>query len=317
MRKLYILLLIMLTASFAQGQQLSLRSQFMFDDFLLNPAIAGTKEYNPLSLTFRRQWTGIQGAPVTQSLSYHAYAGKNLGLGGYVFNDVTGPTRRSGLNFSVGYQLNLSKDNTKKLSFGLSALMFQHIFDMTKLTTDQPNDITLLSAHNSYLSPDANFGMYFYSGSKYYIGYSTHHLIQSKLDLLNILNEIDNPINRTHYLAGGYNFSLGTNYLLSPSLLFQFIETFPYQYEIGTNLTYKNTVWLGASYRNQDAIVGIFGFRYNQLCIGYSYDYSITDISGYNNGSHEVFLSIRFDRTEKTADIQKVPWDKRNRLFTP
>ncbi len=316
MKRLLLLIIILITGSIVYGQQLSLRSQYMNDDFLLNPAIAGTKDYNPLTTTFRRQWTGIEGAPVTQSLSYHAYAGKNLGICGYLFNDVCGPSRRSGLNFSVAYQLKLSKNNDSKLSFGLSALLFQNVFDATKLTTDIPNDIAIDNTHQSMFAPDANFGIYYYLGNKFFAGFSAHHIIQSKVDLFNTMNNITNTVNRTYYFSSGYGFNLNENFVLTPSVLFQCIETMPYQVDFNTTISFKEAVWLGASYRHEDAVIAMIGFSKNNFNIGYSYDYSISDIQSYNSGSHEISLSIRLDQKNNSNNKQKIPWNKRNRLFT-
>ncbi|MEA3497408.1 MAG: type IX secretion system membrane protein PorP/SprF [Bacteroidota bacterium] len=317
MKRLLIFIFVLFSGNIIFGQQLSLRSQYLNDDFLLNPAIAGTKDYNPLTTTFRRQWAGIEGAPVTQSVSYHAYAGKNLGLGGYLFNDVCGPTRRTGFNFSLAYQIKLSKNNDSKLSFGLSALLFQNVFDATKLTTDEPNDVAINNLHQSMLAPDANFGIYYYSGSKYFIGVSAHHLIQSKVDLFNTMNDIPNTVNRTYYLSGGYGFNLSENLVLTPSFLVRSIETMPYQVDVNTTFTYKNTVWIGASYRHEDAVIALMGFSKDIFSIGYSYDYSISDIQNYNNGSHEICLSVRFNQKNNLSNSHKTPWNKRNRLYTP
>jgi type IX secretion system PorP/SprF family membrane protein len=313
MKKVIFLLSILMATLMTQAQQLSLYSQYMNDDFLLNPAVAGTKSYNPISSTFRKQWAGIDGAPVTQSISFHAFAGKNVGLGGYVFNDVSGPTRRSGLNFSMSYHIRLSPDNNQKLALGLSALLFQNVFDATTLTTDIPDDQAILNAHGNVLSPDANFGVYYFNEDKYYAGVSVHHLIQSEVDLFNTLENINNPVERSYFLTGGYRFELGENFDLTPSVLLRYMESNPFQVDGNLNLTFKKLVWIAASYRYNDAVVGMIGFHKKMFSVGYSYDYSISDIQSYSAGSHELFLSIRLNR--KDNDRNRIPWSQRNRLF--
>jgi len=86
------------------AQQIALNTQYMFNDFIINPAVAGTKNYAPLSFSFRRQWMGMDDAPVTQNLSLHSYIGKNTGAGAYFYNDVAGPTRRTGFCGAFSYQ---------------------------------------------------------------------------------------------------------------------------------------------------------------------------------------------------------------------
>ena len=64
-----------------EAQQLPLYSQYMMNSFLLNPAIAGSKNYTPLILTARQQWTGITGAPQTFAISGHTqFKNKKVGM---------------------------------------------------------------------------------------------------------------------------------------------------------------------------------------------------------------------------------------------
>ena len=78
MKKYILISIATLLFSFSYwGQQTALNSQYMFNDFAINPAVAGTKNYTPLSLSFRRQWMGIDEAPVTQHLMAHTYIGEN------------------------------------------------------------------------------------------------------------------------------------------------------------------------------------------------------------------------------------------------
>ena len=69
--KLTVILSAMLITSDALAQQLPLYSQYMQNNFVLNPAIAGTTENAPFRAVIRNQWTGMEGAPKTQTLSFH------------------------------------------------------------------------------------------------------------------------------------------------------------------------------------------------------------------------------------------------------
>lgn len=100
---LTITLLLLLACSSFKSQQIGITSQYLLNDFSINPAVAGTKSYSPLSISFRRQWTGIDEAPVTQNLMYHTSLGESAGFGGHVFNDASGPSRRTGFNTTFAY----------------------------------------------------------------------------------------------------------------------------------------------------------------------------------------------------------------------
>ena len=67
-RLIYILFLVIIEqVSFAQ--QLPLYSQYLYNKFLINPAVAGSDGYTSINLTAREQWVGISRAPQTYSLS--------------------------------------------------------------------------------------------------------------------------------------------------------------------------------------------------------------------------------------------------------
>ena len=113
----------------------------MFNNNFINPAIEGTKGYNLASLTFRSQWTGFNDAPITETVSMYGPIGENMGFGGILLNDKTGPSRRTGIQLSYAYRIQVFDDESK-ISFGLSGILYQHVLDMKELKPDVPEDIT-------------------------------------------------------------------------------------------------------------------------------------------------------------------------------
>ncbi|MHC1705928.1 MAG: type IX secretion system membrane protein PorP/SprF [Bacteroidales bacterium] len=293
MKKIITIIMVLFTLQCVNAQQVSLTSQYMMNHFVLNPAIAGINDYIPINLNIRNQWINIKGAPVTESLSAHAYLGKNMGFGGCFFNDVTGPTRRTGLNLSLAYHLRLNKDYTQMLSFGLSGVFFQHFINIEQLTTDEPENMSIVNGFNNQFCQDANFGVYYQHKDKYYAGFSILNLLEAKKDLLNSTNTIKNPIKRTYYLNGGYFYEINENYGLEPSVLLQKQENTPVQMDINVRCSYKKMFWLGGSYRVNDAVVMMFAFDMKEFAVGYSYDLTLSEIRKHSAGSHEVNLIYR------------------------
>ncbi len=293
MKRIIALLIVLCAVSAVKAQQLSLTSQYMMNHYILNPAIAGTTNYIPINLNIRNQWVNIKGAPVTQSLSAHAYLGSNIGIGGCFFNDVTGPTRRTGMSVSVAYHIRLNKDYTRKLSFGLGGVFFQHYINGELLTTDQPEDMSILNGFNNKFCPDANFGIYFSQTDKFYLGASVMNLLEIRKDLFNLSHDINNPIKRTYYFNGGYFFKLGKSFGFEPSVLLQMQEKTPLQFDFNGRFSYKNMLWLGGSYRMKDAVVVMFALDFKKFCIGYSYDITQSEIKKHSYGSHEINLTYR------------------------
>ena len=80
MKRIFITSICLLVVLTHKSQQNSMTSQYLFNDFAINPAVAGTKSYSQISISFRRQWVGIDEAPVTQNLMYHTFLGDNTGI---------------------------------------------------------------------------------------------------------------------------------------------------------------------------------------------------------------------------------------------
>lgn len=312
--KNYITIIAIVFAGYAPAQQIALNSQYLFNEMIVNPGATGAKDYIPIQFNFRKQWTSFPGAPTTQIISAHSSIFKKMGFGGMLFNDVSGPSRRTGLNINTSYHLQLDKKSEHLLGFGLSISATQHLIDVTKLTTYLPEDPAVIRGYNHQMVPDANFGLFYRYRDRAFVGLSAFNLIQIKRDLYNFENPLYNPLVRNYYLIAGYNFPVSENFGIKTTTLVQAIETGTWQVD-GTVLgVYKNLLWLGGSYRHTDAVAILFGGNIGAFKIGYSYDYTLSDIGHYSNGSHEVFIQLELS---KSKDANSTPWLKRNRIFNP
>ena len=76
----------------------------------------------------------------------------------------------------------------------------------------------------------------------------------------------------------------------------------PVEADFNLNFLFYNVLWLGGSYRTGDAFVAIVEIQLSkQWRLGYSYDFTTTDIRHYSDGSHEIMLGYDFG-----YDIQKM-----------
>lgn len=317
MKKIYTTIaLIALFATTSNAQQFSLNSQYLFNEASLNPAAAGSKDYIPIHLNFRRQWAGFDGAPTTQTLTSHADLGRNLGFGGTLFNDVTGPSRTTGLNLMLSYRLRLSKDNLHALRLGVGMSFSQHLIDVNKLTTDLPDDPAIARSYNNQFVPDADMGIYYTYSDKGFIGVSMKNAFQIRRDLFSFNQVFVNALVRHYYFMGGYNFTLGEKWKLKTATLFRLIEARPFQFDVNTIAEYNNLFWFGAGYRHLDAVSALAGFQFGAFRIGYAYDFTLSDIQNYSTGSHEIFLELQLFKKGKGSN-DNTPWYKRNRVYSP
>ena len=312
MKKAHIvaILLLIFTAGI-KAQQLPLYSQYMFNKFLINPAVAGSDGYTSINITAREQWLGIDNSPKTHSLSYQTRifkrsyiiksksvkrkifkpsTGGRVGVGGYVFDDRNGLVSRTGFQLTYAYHIWL--DETQ-LSFGLSGTAFQFRINDEELTFfDQSEPLLSGDLRKTIFVPDANFGVYLLN-SGYHVGFSVAQLFQSYLKV-GTAGLSDYRMLRHYYLSAGYIFPLQNEFTLEPSILIKTTEELLYQIDFSAKIQYKNDYWIGLSYRTAGAVVLLAGVRRNKFYFGYAFDYTLSSIMKHSIGSHEFMMAVKF-----------------------
>lgn len=307
MKKLILVSMVVMAFN-AKAQQLPLTSQYMFNDLIINPAVAGSKDDALLSLSFRKQWAGINEAPISQTLSGHTYLGKGVGIGGLFINDSYGPSRITGVGAAVSYMFPTSEKT--KLSFGLNPNFTQFTINRNRLITEVSGDNAIANATYNGLVPDMNFGVLWFS-NKFHFGLTGVNLIQTKKDLFDVGSPVTSTIDRMIYINGAYKFSVAEKFEIEPSVLFRYIPNAKSQMDANVRFIYAENYWLGFSYRTNDAATALLGLRFNRFIFGYSYDYTLTDLATFNTGTHELFLSLKL-----FSNKNKSPWQKRNRIYS-
>lgn len=287
---LFIAAIATLFSTSLSAQQVPLYSQYLLNGFLLNPAIAGSVDYIPVRLTARQQWTGIEGAPSTQAISAHTgIMRQKMGVGGYIFNDKFGPISQTGLQLSYAYHLQLNRE--MKLGLGISFKAFQLSMNETDLVQIDQGDPNITGASESTFVPDADFGAYLFT-KKYYVGLSATQLIQYKIKLGDVNVESSNQTIRHYYLVGGYKIDINPDFMVEPSLLLKGTERTPFQVDINAKVFYKKNYWLGLSYRTAQAAIVLVGFKVDKFFLGYSFDYTFSNLKNYSTGSHEILIGV-------------------------
>jgi type IX secretion system PorP/SprF family membrane protein len=282
---------------FMQGlkaQQLPQYSQFMLNDFSMNPAIAGTQPYFEAKSDNRYQWVGITDAPRTYILTLNGpLTDKHIGIGAYIYTDITGPTRRTGFTATYSYHMKLS--DGLNLSLGLATGILQFSVDGTSISLGEPGDPALTTNLESVLVPDIGFGAYLY-GDHFYFGASAPQLIESQLKLTSF-SDAQNILATHMYVTGGYKYEINSNFMIEPSIVLKYVSPAPIQLDFCAKVSYLKKIWLGAGIRTKDAAYALIGYTFqDNLTFGYSYDYPLTDIQKYTFGTNEIYIGIKFNR---------------------
>lgn len=279
-----------------QAQQLFRRSQFMTNPFLSNPAIAGTLPETPVTMTFRNQWTGFDGAPETMTLSGHTSLPNNLGIGAIVYSDDTGGAiNRTGLEIAGSYTIDLN--NYDAVSFGLSVMANQWSFD-NDLDVWDVEDPALQYGLEQSLSFDAQFGMMVF-GDGYSFGFAIPHLLQSStgLQASSISSVAENDNFRHFRFMGQYSFQVNNDFRLEPSGMVRLTERTPAQLDVYLRGWYADMAWVALGFRTNDAAIVGVGGQYGPMGLSYTYDITSTSASYFSPHSHEVTLTYFVPRS--------------------
>lgn len=296
MKRILISIITLLTFN-GIAQQFPEFSQYLQNDYLLNPAQAGTKDYAPVCLSTRIQWMNFQNAPSSQLGSIHGSVTKNIGLGLGIINHTAGATKMTSASFAYSYRIQL-KEKTG-LSFGIAPMFTQHALNKDKLTLDNANDLTFNRINTRTMVVDANAGIHLFA-EKYFVSVCMPQLMASKIRMGDALFT---EKNRRHLVVtGAYEIPVNEKWSVSPGAV---IKTqgkgAPLQWDINAKATYDNFIWGGLIYRgstgkmlNESAIL-FLGLTKANFAFGYSFDYSFGAIRTFNGGSHEIFLGYRIN----------------------
>jgi type IX secretion system PorP/SprF family membrane protein len=302
------ILLLFLISNLAFGQQLPLYSQYLYNKFLINPAVAGSDGYTSVSLTAREQWVGYSGAPRTfsfswqtrmlkkgfvikQSKGYRPKSDGKVGLGGYVFSDKNGLIQRTG--FQVAYAYHMWLRHSTQLSFGLALTGYYYKIDETQIHFEDPNEPWLNNnLRRGIFVPDVTFGAYLLNAN-YSFGFSADQLSEASAKIGGSAYK-NFTMSRQYYLFGSYDFSQGINTIIQPSFLLKMSEQLKPQADLGATYIYNQGFWAGLAYRTSGALIANIGVKYLNIFFGYAYDYTLQEIQSITYGTHEITVALKF-----------------------
>jgi type IX secretion system PorP/SprF family membrane protein len=301
MKKLYAFLLFFFVTCLSVAQQMPHFSQYMLNDYAENPAIGGKNPYFEASSINRYQWIGINDAPRTHQLSVNGpLKNPHFGVGGQLFTDIVGPTRRTGAYVSYAYHATLSKDI--KFSLGLQAGILQFMVDGSKINLHDQTDNVLSNGLQSVIVPDFGFGAYVHNKDKWYIGISALQITQNRLKFFDYSSNSLSKLSRHYYVTAGYKYTINDFFAIQPTTVVRFDDPVPVQFDLGMRIIYKSRIWAGGGFRNLDAWVASIGYLYkDNITIGYAFDFTTSNIKNYSSGSHEIFLALRFHHSNPDA----------------
>lgn len=288
---LFTIILIKLSVLQAVAQQKVQFTQYMFNGLVINPAYAGADEALSVTLIHRDQWSGVEGAPNSQSLSAHTlFKKKQIGLGLSINNDQIGVHKH--VNVISNYAYHFKTGLSSYLSFGLQAGVHSRKSDYASLSGNYNNDPKLAGGNISHTFFDFGAGVYFRS-PRFHIGFSIPEIMPERVsfnDTTTIkLSEVNN------FLFSKYRVYVNENIDVVPSILFKYLHGLPLSYDLNMNLIFRKVLTMGLSYRKEESLDFLLKCQVTQqLQLGYSYDFVVGEVSRLNAASHEIMVNYLF-----------------------
>jgi len=313
-------LILIFTAGSLAAQQLPQYSQYIFNSLLINPAVAGIENYTDVKLGYRKQWTGVDGAPTTSFVSVSMPIGKNYlygnansfsgtgdnpmsrsfvqeysaaephhGIGFYALTDQAGPLRETNASLAYAYHIGISSDFN--LAVGINAGLTK--FDLnSSLLVAENTDPLLAQQVNTQIKPYVGAGLWLY-GPRFFAGLSGQQLYTQQISYTT--NDLYNEGKLvTHFFSiAGYKIYIDDNFAIIPSVMLKYSSPSPLSFDINGKIAYQDKFWIGAGYRYKDAVSGMAGFNISSLItLSYSYDATTSALQSVSNGTHEIILGI-------------------------
>ncbi len=281
------------------AQQSPVYSHYFINPVLVNPSFTGSSGYTELSLNYRNQWAGIEGAPSTINAILQLPLSTKVSMGLNLLNDKRGALSTYESSVMTSYHLPISKEI--QVNFGLQLGVGRNNIDFNgaDLAIDR-------AMENNWFATGA-FGMNVSLGNLK-IAFAIPQLFDN--DILNQSNfeELGLDVTEQTLSSVSYNFQLSPQWALEPYALLRTDREGKSQWEAAGIVTYKGFAWIGASYREEGGVGGLVGLSVNDwLRFSYAYEASSRVVSGFGNGSHEIQLNLRIGKTNKRIDPQSKP----------
>ena len=285
----------------------------------LSPSFTGLTDGSRLSMDYRDQWPGIPGTYRSFAFAAdHFFRDYSSGLGLLMVRDDQGGGQLTKMDIGLLYAYEFEVTRDIFVRPGIQFKYAEQKLDPSSLIPPEdinPDDGTILPGNSSYIITDsykrfdATASAMIYSDF-FWAGVSVDHLIKKDIGFTDIETYL--PIKTTIY--GGYkiryreggrkhdeqSITVAANYFMQGKFnqldlgLYWYINPF----EMG--LWYRGIPFATSdNLSNNDAMVMIIGLTFGNIRFAYSYDYTMSDLSGSSNGANEFSIMFRFNKGYK------------------
>ena len=304
---------------------------FYTNSLLYNPAFTGNTDLGRFSLSYRDQWPAIPGRFVSYAGSYDHYLNNlNSGIGVQFVRDEAGSggLTTNMVNLLYSYQVRLNR----KIAMigGIKGGVVNRRYDFEKfvfadeIARDGTPSAGIPGFRDQLTYANFGAGALIYHQEKYWGGFSVDHINQPN----NSFQEGGDAFLPILYsVQGGYNievlspFGSRSRGIVTLAGLYKAQLKWD-QLDIGAYYR-TDPILFGIWYRglpikdnessrpNVDALLFMVGMHHQGVSVAYSYDVTISALSGNTAGSHEISLILEYPRSKrKRRRFFRVPCPK-------
>ena len=287
MNKLITIILFFLYTGNLYSQDIPRYNHYFTYSYLYNPAFLGRVEASQLNLIYRKQWVGLDGAPEFFHAGFQLPLSQNLAIGLNASNIEQGVINETSAMGSLAYTVNLGINNT--LSFGISVGAGRTALDGSQITDFSDPAIAGALDKSFYMEGQAGLSL---NLNRLNISVSLPTIFEKTTFSDKDFQDVSlGPLNST-FSSLSYRFDISPMFSVEPMGVYQMDNQLEDQWQGYMTLRYNDMLWLGGNYSEGYGAAAYVGFEVNDfLKIGYSFDFSNTDLSVFN--SHEFYLSLR------------------------
>jgi type IX secretion system PorP/SprF family membrane protein len=291
MRYLHLLFLFGCTSLFAQQQPFF--SQFFYNKLLSNPGAAGSSGLPTLTAFHRQQWAGLEGAPVTQALSFNApVLAERVGLGLTLVNDHIGFFNSTYVQAAYSYRVALAGGH---LGIGLHGSMTRYEADRSEVRTISGT----VSGAEGLLETTQLFNVglgFHFENERFFVGAAIPFVLDR--------GQSNGQVRHVFANAGAV-LDLSDKLKMRTAAAVRVVENAPPSFDahIGFGFTKDTKLWLGSTLRlsanddglGGDALVAVGQYQLSErLRTGLAYDFGLGAVCRGNAGSFELLLEYAF-----------------------
>lgn len=322
MKKLICLIVVLQSIQFLFAQQRPQYTQYVLNNYIINPALSGIENYTDVKISSRDQWVGLNGAPRTMYLTVHSPIGKkdyktsatsfvvpgenprgksywenytasepHHGVGLSIVNDKTGLYNRFSANLSYAYHIGLSPKTNMAAGFAGGIMKIGRDVSRSTFDNNDPTDPAQGNGNDIYkLHPDLSAGIWVYSANHFF-GLSAQQVIPQKVSFVD--DTLGFKIVPHLFFTGGYRFLVSDDINAIPSIMVKYVSPVDPQFDANIKLQYRDLFWVGASCRFKDGYAGMLGLNVgNTFNVGYAYDYTTSNLGTVSKGTHEIVIGF-------------------------